>query len=391
MRPGHNLPDAGGRFKGDVIKQSSFEKYVPQKFRILGIVIPTATSFYPSLVPDKDDPTKLRQGHKMLRLPIKSEEWKWEKETTIIDGLIALDKAVRSANMPVGSDKKVESPFDPTYRYMLPCFYKGSDKEEEIVLLECGSQIYNGIKSLQNKPDDDDSTKLLHGPIWVSDVIITKEEKDQKTGNEYYDIQYTVRSARGNKFAGQFSKDIYLDKHKDKLDKLFDESVRYGIFTQTEKDAIDNFDLDSLVDSYTPMTADAIKNVLIENPILLDATNKDGVKVFPNIEEYYDKIKDLGLDFQLAKPEKNKQLENKSSEKPVEKSAEKPVEEKKEPEKNTEVKTEDLEKSDDLLGDLMGKAEDAEFEELPKGEDKTEDSPAEEASDDLPPFMKDLK
>lgn len=294
-KPRHNMPTVQGSFDGEVIKQSDFEKYVPNKFRVLGIVIPFAAVYYPAWVKDKDT-QELRLGKKMLRLPLKCDDYGWEKQPTILDDINKLDVAIQTKHRPVGSSGKIHPELKPTFRYLLPCFHRGGDKPNEIVLLQIGKQIYDAIKALQKQPDEDDVSKLSHGPIWVSDIVITKEDKEEKTGNEFFDIVYRTRSGRDNPFAGKFSKDVYLSSNSHVLDKLYDESVKHGVFTEEEKKAFDEWAEEPILTRYAPMSPEEIMQSFVENKLVVDAVDGKQKPLFVHHEEFMEGLHEIAIE-----------------------------------------------------------------------------------------------
>ena len=76
-------------------------------------VVPVLRVFYPTLYVDNSG--QVRQSAKMLRLPMKYDDFGWQYEPTIIDKLIEIDKTIRTKNKPVGSNDKIQSVFEGGY------------------------------------------------------------------------------------------------------------------------------------------------------------------------------------------------------------------------------------------------------------------------------------
>jgi hypothetical protein len=161
-------------------------------------------------------------------------------------------------------------------------------EEPAICVLEVGYSIFKQIKALQAKLDPENPAMLLHGPIWVGDVVITKTEKGNRKGKSYQNIAYTVESLRTNKYAGRIPV-AYMgsdDAAKKKRAALFSDAVKRGIFTSKEKSLIEKYDEQAFIERYKPMSPDEIMEIVTASPIALDAVDMDGNPIFSRPELY---------------------------------------------------------------------------------------------------------
>lgn len=276
--------NAGGYDAGNIIKMSSFEFDVPYKFRALSPIIPVHRVMYPCLVPDDKNPGLLRQSWRAVRLPMKYAAYDWQKQPTIVDLLKKLDLDIRRQNRVVGTSEEIKSFFEPQKLWVIPVFDR-RDSEILIKFLEAGWMIFDGIRQLQNAPDEDDPTRLAFGPYWVHDVVIRKVKKE---GNQRdaYKTAYRVKEAKDNPFAGRLDKSV-LDKENQK--ELYNKSVEYGVFTQEEYDMLQLFSEEAeMLPLYQPQTPEEILEQFAEAPLCLDAQNRDHALIFPSPKDFSD-------------------------------------------------------------------------------------------------------
>lgn len=288
-----------GGFDNDlIIKQKDFEEDIPYVFRVVGTNIPVRSFFYPTLREDKEN-GGMKSSFNGIVCPIDCEEFGWSFEPTIVDELVTLDTRVRNLNKP-GNSKPIRSKLKPSIKYYYPVFDVLKD-DGIIYYLEASWQVHDGICKLQSEKYDRDPSKLLHGPIFVADIVVTKKKKDadkkKKAKSEHQNIMYTVRSASGNKFAGKFPIAVLEDRNADKLEKLFDLSVKQGIYTEEEFQTILAHDQNVWAEKFRPQSNDEIQQQLLEYPIQLDGQDWEGRPYFANPELYYTELETLGLTY----------------------------------------------------------------------------------------------
>jgi hypothetical protein len=273
---------------GDVIRLSSFEVDTPRIFRILGTMIPFSATWYQASTMDSQTGEAMQQP-RMIRRPINFAMYDWKAEPCIFDRLEAIDRDIRRRSRAVGPGQsdKVASVWASRPMFAFAVIDRAME-EPAICVLEVGYSIFKQIKALQAKLDPENPAMLLHGPIWVGDVVITKTEKGNRKGKSYQNIAYTVESLRTNKYAGRIPV-AYMgsdDAAKKKRAALFSDAVKRGIFTSKEKSLIEKYDEQAFIERYKPMSPDEIMEIVTASPIALDAVDMDGNPIFSRPELY---------------------------------------------------------------------------------------------------------
>lgn len=282
----------------DVIRQSKFDLNDPRLFRVLGPMVPYNQLWYQGIGLDKDTGEPVQQA-RMLRLPINYPDFGWAAEPTIFDGLATVDKRWKAQNTKGAGkgNQKLRSIFDPRPIYVFPVFDR-TDPLPTIRLLEVSWIVYDQIKKLQGKTHAVRKANLLHGPIWIADIAITKTEKDANfRGPKEFNITYTVESfTEGNTFTGK----VPVNADREKLKDLWQNSVQYGIFVKEEWEAIQSYNMEEVKSRYRPMNQAEIADSLLKCPIAIDATDSNGNLILPHFHSVLPQLtSELGSEIQL--------------------------------------------------------------------------------------------
>lgn len=273
-----------------VISQKSFEFDVPYKFRILNPILPKQRILYPCVVPDDKNPGQVRLSWREVRVPFNYERlaaYGYKKQATIIDVLRDIDLQIRRARQTVGSAEDIRSYFDVQKMWVMPVYDRRDTGAPVIKYLEVTWQIYDALEKLEAMSDEDDASKLAHGPIWVHDVVLRKRRKEEGPTNikDRFNVQYTADPAKGNLWAGKIDGGVLKDRSK--LAELFEASVEMKIFTEGEYGVIKLFAWEAeMLPQFGPQSPTKIAETVMKAPIALNATNKDGSAIFPAPQEF---------------------------------------------------------------------------------------------------------
>jgi len=152
---------------------------------------------------------------------------------------------------------------------------KPANWENQIIRLEVGKEVYGKLKSVQHEPMPDNPKKLMYGPLWSFDVVISCEERSEKKvgSNQQFNRKYEVKAVPG-KFTGKFDLGA-IDSVPDWIHLVND-----GVFTSEEKELIDGFDLD-LVKEREPDSVEAIFQSLSTVRINFASKTRHGKPQFP--------------------------------------------------------------------------------------------------------------
>lgn len=279
--------------------------------------------------------------------------------------------------------KKVSSSFEPRTSYHCLVLDK-ADSVPTVRRAEFPWSVRSELLRLEGESNTDeqgnkDETTLRYGlmiMLWYEITRIYKnpEKKDILPVMTNTAYRVSVLEEFSKRFSGKIPKvwqsadiqaqdNILTIKPKGSDEEIKMDVIKYGLFTEDGWSAVKAYE-PSLEELVQPMTNEEAMEKLRNEPILLDATNKDGTFIYPSWKDLLKVIEERNIDFPLlvqsttaisspvpeALPEKKVEEPVKVEEPPV---AEAPAPEATEPPLDTpESESESEEKPKDLLSEL---------------------------------------
>lgn len=208
-------------------------------------------------------------------------------------------KALRSQFTPTGSNH-----------------YLGLDKSDVVPIvrrIQVGNTVRTELTRIENQAFSNpmgqvDETKLHYGLAFMLWFDIRKVLRDPKGKEVMNNIIYSTKVVEDFcKFKGHFepqilSADINVEADKvvlkmmsGNLELPLAQMVEWGMFTEDEYSAVVNYD-HGIKELTAPMTRDEIMEKLVQNPVALNAKDKNGKFLYPSWEQIAEKATKMKLE-----------------------------------------------------------------------------------------------
>jgi len=226
-----------------------------QVIRIIQGVIQTQSIFYPAV---KQDPKtgQYKLGKCLVTRP---------PEGCLFDALADAERKVyqRLANegQPEYGDKSPELAPSSKWSYYALDLSKGSHDDPQVKELVANYTVFRLLSELEEMPDPQDSEYLMHGLLFMFDIVISVSQDPKKPGA--LGRTYSVMPYGENEWSSRVP-----TKHLDIEGEPLDPEVINECFTEKEMAKINaaGLDLDKL---HIPHTNDEIRDMLKKNPLFL--------------------------------------------------------------------------------------------------------------------------
>lgn len=296
------------------IQFTKFKFNEPHQLRFIEYIGKVRATWYPTLGQNEDGSPKT-SWRRILRPRLEIR--------TVLDRLEEAELRAFKRFNPNADTKSFNSQFAMQQKFMFIGFDR-SEKKPVVKRLEAPYAVYNYLYTIGNEVSPEDRMKLLSGPYWFYDVIVTAVEKDVKRGVPAYFARSYSCKTYGNKWEGKVPISA-LDDGTEAFKKAtdYDYLLEKGVYTAEEIDAIKDFYANNNVpDEIAPMSPEEIEEeIFINNPILLNAQKEGGAPVFPYVGYLIEEFKKSALPYDDSKVgitmKKNEQPPPENKEKPL--------------------------------------------------------------------------